>query len=166
MTKYSMLGKLGLIVLLLSSAGVRADILVETDVLPFGWPADAANMPTTQSPALNKADLAKCIERQQQLYQDEANLRLQRSELMADQAGEKLAETMKAPVRKEPVDDVDRQLDQIEKDRQARDPGLDQRIVNHIIKRQEYFHDFSSFIKDCGSRPYRLKDLHDLVGKQ
>jgi len=152
------------LILLAGILPARAELSVEKDILPFGWPAGVGDLSSTGGAVLSKAELANCITWYLELERTDAEGRVGRAELMAYQAGAALENSRKKPAG-EPVDEVDRQLDTIEMTLKAQDPGLEQRVVDYLRKRQEYFHRVSEFSAACGTKTYRLEDLRSLASK-
>lgn len=152
------------LILLAGILPAKADLSVEKDILPFGWPAGVGGLSSPGTTVLSKVELARCITWFLELEQTDAEGRVGRAELMAYQAGAALENSRKTPAG-EPADEVDRQLDAIEMTLKAQDVGLEQRVVNYLRKRQEYFHRVSEFSAACGTKTYRLEDLRSLVSK-
>lgn len=157
--------KAGLILTCVSSLPARADFSIQTDILPFGWPVGVGGLSAPETSTLSRSELAGCISRYSELVQLEAETGVERAGLLAYEAElhfEKSRRT--SPVTKS-ADETDTQLDEIEAALKAEDPGLEQRIVSYLRKRQDYFHPFSEFAQACGTKAYRLEDLRSFITK-
>lgn|GEM_PF-6793180 len=150
-----MLGSLFLLALL--STEMNSDrFSISKDLLPFGVPSEFAD---GMSPVLTLEELLACFNTYVSVERQRLQLGLKHSILAVEESYGVVNKQRR--LKNAPKDDLDRQLDEIEKSA-AENSNLMKNTREFLLLRTKFFKEYLAFAEDCGSKTYRSPDVRTL----
>ncbi|MBW6424646.1 hypothetical protein KX729_24650 [Rhizobium sp. XQZ8] len=150
-----MLGPLFLLALL--SGDISSDrFSLSKDLLPFGVPSEFAD---SRSPVLTIEEVATCFSTYAVVERARFRLEVERLKMAVDESHGVM--NTQRRLNKAPVDELDKQLDEIEKS-VAENSSLTRNTREFLSQRTKFFKEYAAFIEDCGDKAYRASDVRTL----